>query len=128
MDPRSLARRHAYGRIAVGAALTVAPGIAARVWIGRPAATAGTRVMTTAMGARDVAIGVGELRALSSLRPGAAAPWLTAAALADAADLVATLRARGDLPPLGVAGVTVLAAGAIGVAAWLHTQLPRTTS
>jgi hypothetical protein len=83
--------------------------------------------MTTAMGARDVAIGLGELRALASRRPGAATPWLTAAALADAADLTATLRARDELPALGVAGVTVLATGAIALAAWLHARLPRAT-
>jgi hypothetical protein len=127
MDPHRLARRHAYGRIAVGGALALAPGVAARVWIGRTAATPGGRVMTTAMGARDVAIGLGELRALSSRRPGAVTPWLTAAAIADAADLAATLRARDDLPRLGVAGVTAMATGAIALAAWLHRRLPRAT-
>ena len=124
MDPRSLARRHAIGRIAIGGALAVAPSLAARGWIGPAAASAGTRVMTTAMGARDVAIGLGELRALDARRPGAAAPWIMAAALADAADLTATLRVRDELPKLGVAGVTILATGAIALAAWLHHELP----
>jgi hypothetical protein len=124
MDPRSLARRHAFGRIAIGGALAVAPGLAARGWIGPAAASAGTRVMTTAMGARDLAIGLGELRALDGRRPGAAAPWIMAAALADAADLTATLRVRDELPKLGVAGVTILATGAIALAAWLHHELP----
>jgi hypothetical protein len=125
MDPRSLARLHAAGRIVTGAALTLAPGLAGRTWIGRAAGTAGAQVAITAMGARDLALGVGELRALASPDPGAATPWLLAGAFADAADLIATLRARDELPLPSVAGATALATTAIALAAWLHHELPR---
>jgi hypothetical protein len=126
VDARSLARLHAAGRIVTGAALTVAPGLAGRTWIGRAAGTAGARVALTAMGARDLGLGLGELRALSSPRPrAAAAPWLVAGAFADATDLIATIRARHALPLASVAGVTALASTGVALAAWLHHELPR---
>ena len=121
MDARAAAQQHAAGRAVMGAALTLAPGIAARTWIGRDAAAPGAQVVTTAMGARDVAIGIGALRAI---RAGMGArPWLLAGVLADTADLVATLRARDALPTSAVVGVSALAAGSAAVGAWLARTL-----
>jgi hypothetical protein len=121
MDPRAAAQQHAAGRAVVGAALTLAPGIAARAWIGRDAAAPGAQVVTTAMGARDLAIALGALRAIRAGR--GARPWLLAGVLADAADLVATLRARDALPATAVAGVSALAAGSAAAGAWLARAL-----
>ena len=121
MDPRSIARAHALGRVALGAGLAVAPGLFAGTWVGAPADQPGGRVLAAAMGARDVGLGLGMFRA--ARRPHGTRPWLRAAILADAADLVATLRARDDLPPLAVPLVTGMAAGSVVLGAWLHGAL-----
>jgi hypothetical protein len=119
MDARTLARLHALGRVAVGGAYALAPGPAARAWVG--ADGPGLDVLAIAFGARDAGIGLGVLRAL---REGhGARPWVAAGALADTADLVATLRARRDLPALAVAGVAALAAGSAALGALLAREL-----
>ena len=43
--------------------------------------------------------------------------------LADAADLVATLRGRGSLPPAAVPVVAALAGGSVVLGAWLQREL-----
>src|SRR5688572_15403339 len=96
MDARTLVRAQALGRIAFGAALLVAPGAVAGAWVGGPAERGGGRVLAVSMGARDLAIGVGALRAVG--RSDGAAAWIRAGVLADTADLVATLRERDELP------------------------------
>ena len=121
MDPRTLARLHALGRIAIGSALTLAPERAATAWVGDLARRPGTRVLATALGARDLALGVGTAVAVS--RGYGASPWLRAAVLADAADLVATLRARRHLPPVGAAGAGVLAAGSVALGLWFQSAV-----
>jgi hypothetical protein len=121
MDARTLARLHVLGRIVLGGALTFAPGRIAQAWIGPAGARPGSRVLASAIGARDLAIGLG---AASALGAGSdARPWLRAGALADAADLVATLRARSALPPLAVAGVSVVAAGSALLGLWLQREV-----
>jgi len=123
MDPRTLASAQALGRVGMGAALTLAPGRVGRVWIGRAGARPGARVLTTAVGARDVALGLGLAAALRSGRePG---PWLSAAALSDAADLVATLRARGSIPAPAALGVGALAGGSVALGLYLRRALDR---
>jgi hypothetical protein len=125
MNARSIAMQQAAGRAVVGAALAVAPGVVARGWIGRDASRPGAQVVTTAMGARDLGIALG---IAGSLRAGRGArPWLLAGALADAADLAATLRARDSLPAVAVAGVGALAAGSALVGAWLARELGQPT-
>jgi hypothetical protein len=124
MDPRDLATQHALGRVGLGVAMVAVPRLIAQPWVGRAGAAPRTQVITAAMGARDVAIGLGTVRALRAGR--GARPWLRAAALADTVDLLATLRARRDLPSFGVATVTAMAAGSAALSAWLHTRLPPT--
>lgn len=118
MDARTLARAQALGRIAFGAALIVAPGAVAGPWVGDPAERAGGRVLAVSMGARDLALGVGQLRAVG--RSGGAAAWIRAGVLADTADLVATLRERDALPAVSVPGVAALAAASAALGAWLQ--------
>ena len=121
MDTRTLALTHAAGRIAVGVSLALAPGRVGRTWVGRASATPGTRVLTTAMGARDVAIGMGLAAALRSGRePG---DWVRAGVLADAADLVATMRARDDVPALSLVGVAVIASCSTALGVYLDRAL-----
>jgi hypothetical protein len=117
MVHRTLATTYALGRVGVGAALVLAPGLLGRAWVGRAGAQPGTRVVTTAMGARDAALGLGLLEALRGGRdPG---PWLLAGAFADAADLLAMFRGREDVPAPAFAGVGALAGGAAVLGAYL---------
>jgi hypothetical protein len=97
MDARPLALGVAAGRIAFGSAFLLAPGVTAKGWIGRPARTPGGQVMTRAMGARDLAIGVGTLAALRGADD--TRPWLAAALFSDLADAAATWAERGALGP-----------------------------
>jgi hypothetical protein len=116
-----LARLHALGRVAIGAAAVAAPGTWARAWIGIDGRRPGVGVLAAGLGARDAAIGVGVLRAV---REGhGARPWLGAGILGDAADLVATMRRRDDLPTAAVVGVALLAGGSIAAGAWLAREL-----
>jgi len=108
MDARSLARQLAVGRVAIGGALAVAPGLAARGWVGEVSGTPGAKALARGFGIRDVAIGAGALAALQS--DGNVRDWLLAGAAADAADLAATLIARRDLPALGRVGIAAMAA------------------
>jgi hypothetical protein len=121
MDARMLARAQALGRVALGGGLAVAPATVAGAWVGAPVDRPGGRVLAVAMGARDVGIGLGMLSAVRRRR--GARPWVRAAMLADAADLVATLRARDQLPPLAVPAVAAMAAGSVALGAWLQLAL-----
>lgn len=121
MESRDLATAHAVGRVVLGSALALAPGLTARAWVGRPAAAPGTRVITTAMGSRDVAIGLGLADALRRGRE--PRPWLRAGMLGDVADLAATIAARGAIPRPATALVTSLAAGSIALGLYLHREL-----
>jgi hypothetical protein len=119
MDARSIARLHALGRVAVGAAYVAAPGPAARAWIGQSGG--GVGVLAAAFGARDAAIGLGILRAASAGY--GARPWVRAGVLADGVDLVATLRSRDEVPAVALVGVTLLAAGSMAAGLWLAREL-----
>jgi hypothetical protein len=121
VELRNLARLQAFGRIAIGAALTVAPERSGRAWIGEVGRRPGAGVLTTGLGARDLAIGAGIATALR--RGHGANAWLRAGVLADAADLVATVRARHDLPPLAVAGVGLLAGGSVALGLWIQSAV-----
>ena len=117
MDPRTLARVHGAGRLAVGLFYVAAPGTAARAWIGADGDRESVGVLARAFGARDGAIGLGVLRAIGAGH--GARPWVRAGVAADAADLVATLRARDSLPALQVFGVALIAGGSVAVGLWL---------
>jgi hypothetical protein len=121
MDARTLARSQAVARAAIGAALTVAPRVAAAGWLGRDARRPATQVALRALGARDLAIGLGVAYAVGQGH--GARPWLQAGTLADVVDLASTVRARGHLSPLGVAGVGAMAAGSAVLGLWLGREL-----
>lgn len=116
--PRDLARLQALGRVAAGVGLTFAPRAVAAGWIGpRDAGRTGTRVIVSAMGARDLALGLGQVRAVAN--GFGAPPWIAAGVLADATDLVATWRARDELPALGVAAIAAVAGSSTLLGLWL---------
>jgi hypothetical protein len=73
------------------------------------------------MGARDLALGLGTVRAVTQGH--GAAPWVAAGVLADATDFLATWHARSHIPALGAAGVILLAGSSTALGVWLRTQL-----
>jgi hypothetical protein len=121
MDARSLARLQALGRLALGAGLMATPGAVAGGWVGGVADRQEGQTLAIGLGARDVAIAAGALRALAAGH--GAGGWVRAGMLADAADLVATLRARDSLPALAVPAVVALAGGSLVLGAWLQSAV-----
>lgn len=100
-------------RIGVGVVAFTAPTLPSRPWVGTDAGRASTRTLTRALGARDVALGLGTLQAQRNGSP--VRGWLEASALADAGDVIATLAGWGSRPRLG--RLVVLAAAAGGAVA-----------
>jgi hypothetical protein len=108
----------AAGRVALGVTALAWPGVPARPWVGAAAADGtAARVFGRALGARDIALGLGALTAL--LAPGErallttgeqskggaerrsdAAAWVAAGALSDALDVAASAASWGELPRL----------------------------
>jgi len=121
VDARTLARLQALGRVVIGAGFALAPARTGGAWIGSAARRPGAQVTISAFGARDLAIGLGAAYAVGQGH--GAVPWLRAGALADAADLAATLRAREHLPRLAVVAVSTLATGSALLGLWLSREL-----
>ena len=121
MDARSLARLQALGRLGLGAGLVLAPGVFAGGWVGGVADRREGQVLSIAVGARDVAIALGALRALSTGK--GAGGWLRAGVLADAADAYATWRARDSLPAVAAPAVLAIAGGSALLGLWLQSAV-----
>jgi hypothetical protein len=121
MDPQTVARTLALGRIGLGAALVAAPKLVLGPWIGKDADLPGPQVVGAAMGIRDLALGAGTLGAL--YRGDGAEQWMRASVAADLVDLAATLRAREQLPALGVVSVGLMAVSAAVLGTWAQTKL-----
>ncbi len=111
---RNLARLIAWGRIAIGCTALAAPVVVARPWIGDGADINSARLLARAMGGRDLALGIGALRALS-VSDSEARPWVALGGVADAVDLLATLAAFGQLPRRSRWGIVAITAGAAAV-------------
>jgi hypothetical protein len=94
---RHAATAVAAGRVALGAAALARPSVPARPWVGASADELGARVFGRALGARDLALGLGALAALRT-GPAAAAAWFAAGALSDALDTAVTAAAWPRLP------------------------------
>jgi hypothetical protein len=109
VDPKDSARAVAIGRIVFGAAFMLAPGLTGRVWIGEDANRPAVKILTTAIGARDLAAGIGVLMAMGRGKP--ARGWLEGIALTDALDFTAALLGRERLPTAQRRIVLALAAG-----------------
>jgi hypothetical protein len=118
MDARSIARLQSLGRLGLGAGLMVVPGVVGGGWVGGVADKRDGQALAIGLGARDVALALGAMRALGSGH--GAGAWVRAGMLADAADLVATLRARDSLPALAVPAVAAIAGGSLLLGAWLQ--------
>jgi hypothetical protein len=123
VEPRDAARVYGAGRVAIGAALVVAPRLLGRIWLGAPAATPAGAVAMRALGARDVVLGGIAVHTLD--HPDVAPRWQRTCAAVDAVDLAATVAARRSLPSLGSALVIGIAAAGAVTGAWLGGALSR---
>jgi len=106
----------AAGRAALGVTALVWPSVPARPWVGATADDLAARVFGRALGARDIALGLGALAALQ--RPaaeagamGSARAWVAAGALSDALDVVVSVASWRELPRAGRWLVAALAGG-----------------
>ena len=108
---RPLAQLVAWGRVGIGVSAIAAPTLMARPWIGDPARSSGSRLLARTMGGRDLALGIGALRALA-LSDQEARPWVALGGMADAVDALATVLAFGSLPRYGRWGILAVTVGA----------------
>jgi hypothetical protein len=97
------ARAVAAARVVIGLTALAWPSAPARPWVGTAADDLAARVFGRALGARDLALGLGALRALQRPRgeSGSASEWVAAGALSDALDVVASLSSWRELPRKG---------------------------
>jgi hypothetical protein len=124
MSPRPFAIALALNRTAFGLRFVLQPTEAGTVWIGRQAAKRSqTQVFARALGARDLALGLGALRALRQRDPAASRAWMAAHTIADGTDTVATLIARDDLPRGAFAFALGMAAASTAIGAWSTASL-----
>ena len=112
-DARRLACANGVARCALGLLAMTLPSVPLAPWIGRPTPAGPVRLLGRALGARDLALGLGTLLALRHDAP--VRGWVEAGGLADAGDALFTLAAFGRLPRRG--RWSVLAAAASGVVA-----------
>lgn len=108
---RQLARAVAWGRVAIGAGALVAPTALAIPWVGDAAASPASRLLARTMAGRDLALGIGAVRALGRSGDDARV-WVALGGTADAVDALATLLAFEQLPRLRRWAVLALTAGA----------------
>ena len=121
MEAQTIARGLALGRVAIGAALLALPRQAAAGWVGDVSRRPEAQVAIIAVGARDVALGLGT--AWTAGGKDGARPWLLASAGGDLADLLATLRHRDSLARNAVIGVGALAGASAALGLWLASEL-----
>jgi hypothetical protein len=114
----------AAARVALGLASLAWPSVPARSWTGAGRDDLTARVLGRALGARDLALGLGALAALRNGSAGSqtAPVWAAVGALSDALDVTVSLAAWEELPRVtrwfvvGSAGGAALA-GAAGALA-----------
>ena len=95
-EPDRSRARHglSLNRVGFGLVYLFAPGRGGQGWIGRVAWDPATQVFVRGHGARDVALGAGAIAALLRRERGIACGWMSAQAIADGADVYATLVSR----------------------------------
>jgi hypothetical protein len=109
--PHRLAQLVAVGRIGIGCTALAAPTLMTRPWIGDAAESPDARLLSRTMGGRDLALGLGTLRALA-VADAEARPWVALAGMADAVDAAVTLLAFRRLPRLTRWGILASTLGA----------------
>jgi len=104
-------------RIGFGLAYLLRPSKAGEGWIGKVARAPMVQVSIRGLGARDLALGAGALAALVRGDNQAARMWLAGQTVADASDLVSTVKAKKFLPKSGFKLAVALAGGSTLIAA-----------
>lgn len=105
---RILAGLISLGRLVFGVAFIARPRLMESGWIGKQARLPGAEVLARAVGARDLALGLGGVQA-AARDDGSTRPWLAAAAICDAVDFGATLAAGRGIPRKPRTGVLAIA-------------------
>lgn len=107
----------AAGRVALGVAALVSPSVPARPWVGASADELGAQVFGRALGARDLALGLGALGVGRKESPDSRSvgAWYAAGALSDAFDVAVTVAAWPRLPR-GTRWLVAASAGGAAVA------------
>jgi hypothetical protein len=103
-------------RIVFGVGFMAMPGLTGRLWIGRDAERPAVKLLTQAIGARDLAMGLGAVITMSRDVP--ARGWFEGIALTDALDFACGLLAGDRIPPAQRASVLALAGGSALQAAY----------
>jgi hypothetical protein len=111
-----MAQGVAGARIVFGIAFIALPGLTGRVWIGSDADRPAVKLLTQAIGARDLTMGLGALIAMRRRKP--ARGWFEAISLTDAMDFTCGLLAGDRIPPASRAAVLALAGGSAAQAAY----------
>jgi hypothetical protein len=112
-------------RIAFGAGFVLSPS-SVHSWVGkRMASRPQPQLLTRALGARDVALGVGALSALGRGDTRQARAWMLGHLLADGTDLAATIAARRSLPRRSFLFASTVAGISTATAAWSAITLAR---
>jgi hypothetical protein len=106
---RRLALLVAVGRTALGVTALATPSLPLRPWVGERAHDKGALVLARALGARDLALGLGAVLAVRHDAP--LRGWVEAGGLADSGDVLCTLAAFRYLPKAGRWAVLTAAAG-----------------
>jgi hypothetical protein len=96
-------------RFIFGIAFIARPTLMEQAWIGKQARLPGAQLLARAVGARDLALGLGGLQAVSR-KDGSAGSWMAAGAVCDGVDFGATLATRRGIPSQARTGVLAIAA------------------
>ena len=94
---RRAAQAIAWGRVAIGGTALVAPMAVTRPWVGDYADAKPVELLARVLGARDLALGAGTLRALAR-SDDEARPWVALAGASDGVDALVTVAAFAWLP------------------------------
>jgi hypothetical protein len=121
VNPRDGARAVAIGRVALGAALMLAPGRVAKGWLGDLAERPAVHSVLRGFGARDAVIGMIALHTLEN--PQVGPRWQRTCAAVDAVDALAAVAAARDLPLPATLAVAVLGGGSAVLGFWFADQV-----
>ncbi len=121
LDHRHVVRIVAAGRVAIGVAALVAPRFVGGTWAGDGGSGRSSSVMVRALGVRDLALAYGTLRALENNSD--VATWARMCAAVDGGDAIATVMARGALPPVRRDLIGLVAGGAAALQATAADKL-----
>ncbi len=125
MENRRVIAMLSIARVGVGTALLLAPRTMGRNWVGSVADDRRAALVIRGFGARDLALGLGTLRAMARNEP--LNGWVQMAALGDACDAIAGLAGASNV---GVARTipTVLSATAAAIMGMRASVAPPSTA